>query len=77
MSIPPPTLGMRVALCGGRKDGERVRYIGPRLRVPVPTNRTYFTQERVAPPSSQFFVECYTLRQSQPDGHWLYVLDPP
>lgn len=75
MSIPPPTRGMMVELHGGQKDGERVRYIGPRLRVPVLGPVRIVVTADALPIEQSYRIESFTLRQSQPDGHWFYVLD--
>lgn len=76
MSIPRPTRGMMVELHGGHKDGQRIKYAGHhRIRVPVIPPVRYVLDEAMIPNGGTFIVEAYTLRQSQPDGHWFYVLE--
>lgn len=74
MSIPRPTRGMLVELHGGHKDGQRIPFQGPRVIVPRPppaivASPTWAAEQRKGPGQ-----DTYTLRQSQPDGHWFYVL---
>ncbi len=82
MSIPRPTRGMMVELHGGHKDGQRVPFLGSRLRVPVLKPVTFADFDAAAaaadPAASTYFTEEYTLRQRLPhlDGHWFYVLEP-
>jgi hypothetical protein len=75
MSIPRPTRGMMVELHGGHKDGQRVPFQGQRLRVPVMRPVRLFSEVEALDQRALPRVESYTLRQSQPDGHWFYVLD--